>query len=125
MGNDVTVGYAASQGILELNTYLPVIADALLESATLIGNVSRVFAERCVDGITVDEARTRAYAERTSALATALNPIVGYERAAAIVKESLATSRSIVDIVVESGVLSADEARQVLDPLRAAGVDPA
>ena len=75
-------------------------------------------------GITVDEARTRGYAERTSALATALNPIVGYERAAAIVKESLATGRSIVDLVVESGLLSADEARQVLDPLRAAGVDP-
>jgi fumarate hydratase class II len=124
MGNDVTVGYAASQGILELNTYLPVIAEALLESATLIGNVSRVFAERCVEGITVDEARTRGYAERTSALATALNPIIGYERAAAIVKESLATGRSIVDLVVESGVLSADEARRVLDPLRAAGVDP-
>ena len=51
MGNDVTVGYAASQGILELNTYLPVIADALLESATLLGNVARVFAERCVAGI--------------------------------------------------------------------------
>ena len=124
MGNDVTVGYAASQGILELNTYLPVIADALLESATLLGNVSRVFAERCVDGITVDEVRTRGYAERTSALATALNPIVGYERAAAIVKESLATGRSIVDLVVESGLLSAEEARRVLDPLRAAGITP-
>jgi fumarate hydratase, class II len=124
MGNDVTVGYAASQGILELNTYLPVIADALLESATLLGNASRVFAERCVDGITVDEVRTRGYAERTSALATALNPIVGYERAAAIVKESLATGRSIVDLVVESGLLSAEEARRVLDPLRAAGITP-
>ena len=82
-----------------------------------------MFAERCVDGITVDEARTRGYAERTSALATALNPIVGYERAAAIVKESLATGRSIVDLVVESGLLSAEEARRVLDPT--AGIDPA
>ena len=59
MGNDVTVGYAASQGILELNTYLPVMADALLESATLLGNVATVFAERCVAGIDVDEQRTR------------------------------------------------------------------
>ena len=56
MGNDVTVGYAASQGILELNTYLPVMADALLESAMLLGNVAAVFAERCVAGIEVDEA---------------------------------------------------------------------
>ena len=57
MGNDVTVGYAASQGILELNTYLPVIADAVLESATLLGNVADVFAAKCVDGIVADEAR--------------------------------------------------------------------
>ena len=120
-GNDVTVGYAASQGILELNTYLPVIADALLESATLLGNVATVFAERCVAGIEVDEQRTR-YAERTSALATALNPIIGYERAAAIVKEAQASGRSIVDVVVAEGVLPADEARRVLDPLRAAGL---
>ncbi len=124
LGNDLTVGYAASQGILELNTYLPVIADALLESATLLGNVAAVFAERCVAGIEVDEQRTRGYAERTSALATALNPIIGYERAAAIVKEAQASGRSIIDVVVAEGVLPLDEARRVLDPLRAAGVDP-
>jgi fumarate hydratase class II len=123
MGNDVTVGYAASQGILELNTYLPVIADALLESATLLANVAVAFAERCVAGIEVDETRTRGYAERTSALATALNPIIGYERAAAIVKEAQASGRSIIDVVVAEGLLPVDEARRVLDPLRAAGLD--
>ena len=122
-GNDVTVGYAASQGILELNTYLPVIADALLESATLLGSVTVLFARRCIDGITVDEARTRGYAERTSALATALNPLIGYERAAAIVKQAQASGRSIIDVVVDEGVLTADEARRVLDPLRAAGLE--
>ena len=123
LGNDVTVGYAASQGILELNTYLPVMADALLESATLLGNVAAVFAERCVAGIEVDEQRTRGYAERTSALATALNPIIGYERAAAIVKQAQASGRSIIDVVVAEGVLPPDDARRVLDPLRAAGLD--
>jgi fumarate hydratase class II len=123
MGNDVTVGYAASQGILELNTYLPVIADALLESATLLANVAGVFAERCVAGIEVDEQRARGYAERTSALATALNPLIGYERAAAIVKQAQASGRSIIDVVIADGVLPADEARRVLDPLRAAGLD--
>ena len=125
MGNDVTVGFAASQGILELNTYLPVMADAVLESATLLGNVAAVFADRCVAGITVDEARTRGYAERTSALATALNPIIGYERAAAIVHTALDSGRSIIDVVVDEGVLPAEEARRVLDPLRAAGVTDA
>jgi fumarate hydratase class II len=125
MGNDVTVGYAASQGILELNTYLPVMADSLLESARLLGNVATVFAERCVSGIEVDEERTRGYAERTSALATALNPIVGYERAAAIVKDAQASGRSIADVVVAEGLLTPEEARRVLDPLRAAGLDSA
>ena len=124
LGNDVTVGYAASQGILELNTYLPVIAETLLESATLLGNVAVVFAERCVAGIEVDEQRTRGYAERTSALATALNPLIGYERAAAIVKRAQASGRSIIDVVVAEGVLSPDEAKRVLDPLRAAGLAP-
>jgi fumarate hydratase class II len=123
MGNDVTVGYAASQGILELNTYLPVMADALLESATLLGNVASVFAERCVAGIAVDEQRSRNYAERTSALATALNPLIGYERAAAIVEQAHATGLSIIEVVVAEGVLPADEASRVLDPLRAAGLD--
>jgi len=123
MGNDVTIGFAASQGILELNTYLPVMADALLESATLVGNVAAVFAQRCVAGITVDEVRTRGYAERTSALATALNPVIGYERAAGVVHTAQDSGRSIIDVVVDEGILTADEARRVLDPLRAAGFD--
>ena len=84
-GNDATVGYAASQGILELNTYLPVMADALLESGALLARVCRVFEERCVVGIEADEERCRQYAERTSALATALNPIIGYAEAAELV----------------------------------------
>ncbi|MDQ3470646.1 MAG: lyase family protein, partial [Actinomycetota bacterium] len=117
-GNDATVGYAASQGILELNTYLPVIADALLESGTLLANVSRVFAQRCVAGIEADVERCRQYAERSSALATALNPLIGYERAAELVHRAQDEDRSIVEVVVQSGVLDEAEARRVLDPLR-------
>jgi fumarate hydratase, class II len=115
-GNDAVVAYAASQGILELNTYLPVMADALLESGTLLANVSRVFATKCVAGIDADVERCRAYAERTAALATALNPLVGYERAAEIVHRAQAEGRSIIDVVIDEGVLDADEARRVLDP---------
>ena len=107
-----------------LESDLATIADALLESATLLGNVADVFAAKCVDGIVADEARARAYAERTSALATALNPLIGYERAAAIVHTALDSGRSIIDVVVDEGVLPADEARRVLDPLRAAGRRP-
>ena len=115
-GNDTVVAYGASQGILELNTYLPVMADALLESGTLLANVSRVFAAKCVAGIEADVERCRAYAERTAALATALNPIVGYERAAEIVHRAQAEGRSIIDVVIDEGVLPPEEARAVLDP---------
>ncbi len=117
-GNDATVTFGASQGILELNTYLPVIADALLESARLVANVCRVFAERCVAGIEVDVERCRAYADRSSALATALNTVIGYERAAELVKRAQAEDRTILDVTIDAGVLEPDEARRVLDPLR-------
>jgi len=99
-----------------------VITDAVLESATLLANVATVFADRCVAGIEVDVERARGYAERTSALATALNPIIGYERAAAVVHTAQDTGRSIIDVVVDEGLLSRDEAERVLDPLRAAGI---
>ncbi len=119
-GNDATVAFGASQGILELNTYLPVMADALLESATLLARACRVFAERCVAGIEVDVERCRAYADRSSALATALNTRIGYDRATELVKRALAEDRSILDVTVESGVLDEAEARDLLDPLRLA-----
>jgi fumarate hydratase class II len=123
-GNDATVGYAASQGILELNTYLPVMADALFESGTLLANVCRVFAERCVAGIEADVERCRSYAERSSAIATALNPLIGYARAAEIVHRALDERRSIIEVVIEEGVLDEAEARSVLDPLQLTGIAP-
>ena len=122
-GNDATVAFAASQGILELNTYLPVMADALFESGTLLANVCRVFAERCVAGIEADVARCRAYAERSPAIATALNPIIGYSQAAELVHRAVDERRSIIDVVIEAGVLDEDEARAVLDPLTLTGID--
>ncbi|MFV0307945.1 MAG: lyase family protein, partial [Desertimonas sp.] len=119
-GNDVTVAYAASQGILELNTYLPVMADALLESCSLVANVTVVFARKLVAGIEVDAERTRAAAERSSALATALNPIIGYEAAADVVRRALAEDRTIAEVAVESGVITPEQATDLLDPLRLA-----
>jgi fumarate hydratase, class II len=120
-GNDATITFGAAQGILELNTYLPVIADALFESATLLANVCRLFADKCVAGIEADEARCRAYAERSSAIATALNPIIGYSRAAGLVHRALDERRSIIDLVIEEGILDDAEARATLDPMRLTG----
>ena len=97
------------------------MADALFESGTLLANVCRVFADKCVAGIEADEERCRAYAERSSAIATALNPIIGYAQAAEIVHRALDERRSIIDLVIEDGVLDEAEARSVLDPLHLTG----
>jgi fumarate hydratase class II len=119
-GNDAVVGYAASQGILELNTYLPVMADALLESATLLANVMSLFAERLVAGTEADVERCRRNAERTPSLATTLNPVLGYDAAAAAVKQSLAEDRSVRDVVLETTDADPEVVDTALDPVKMA-----
>jgi fumarate hydratase, class II len=117
IGNDATVGFAGSQGNFELNVYLPVLARNVLESIRLLANVSRLFADRCIAGIEADVERCRAYAESSPSLGTSLNPYIGYEAAAEIVKESVRTGRSVRDIVVERGLLTDEQLDQALDVL--------
>ena len=117
IGNDATIAFAGSQGNFELNVYLPVIARNLLESIRLLANVTRLFADRCVAGIEADVERCLAYAESSPSLGTSLNPYIGYERAAEIVKESVKTGRSVREIVVERGLLSDEEVDRALDVL--------
>ncbi len=117
-GNDTVVAFAGSQGNFELNVYLPVIARNLLESIRLLASVTRLFAERCVDGIEADVERLRTYAEATPQAAAALNPVLGYDRVAELVKESAATGKSIRTLVVEQGLVPAGEVDSVLDLLK-------
>jgi fumarate hydratase class II len=114
-GNDTTVAFAGSQGSFELNTFLPVMVRNLLESIELLANVSRVFARRCIDGIEADVDRCRAYAESSPSLGTALNPHLGYEKAAQLVKTSVQTGRSIRDLVVAEGLMTDAELDAALD----------
>jgi fumarate hydratase class II len=114
-GNDAAVAFAGSQGSFELYTYVPVIARNLLESIRLLANVSRLFADRCIDGIEADVERARAYADASPAVATALNPHLGYDRVAELVKESVRTGRSVRELVVEQGLLDEAEVARVLD----------
>jgi fumarate hydratase class II len=116
-GNDAVVAFAASQGNFELNVYLPVIARNLLESISLLANVSRLFADRCIEGIEADVDRCRTYAEATPQAATALNPVLGYERVAELVKESARTGRSIREVVLDHGLLDEAELDRALDLL--------
>jgi fumarate hydratase, class II len=116
-GNDATVAFAGSQGNFELNVYLPVMARNLLESIRLLANVSRLFADRCIAGIEADVERCRAYAESSPSLGTSLNPYIGYEKAAEVVKESIRSGRSVREIVVEQGLLTDQEVDKALDVL--------
>ncbi|MGV3760320.1 MAG: class II fumarate hydratase [Actinomycetota bacterium] len=116
-GNDAAVAFAGSQGNLELNVYLPVMARNLLESIRLLTNVSTLFADRCIAGLEADVERCRAYAEATPQAATALNPILGYERVAELVKESAQTGKSIRELVVEHGLVPESEVDDALDLL--------
>lgn len=116
IGNDTVITLAAQAGQLELNVMMPVINYNLLQSIHLLTNVVRLFTERCVKGIAVDEGRCRELAERTLGLATVLNPVIGYEAAAALAKESLATGKPVRDLVIKKGILSKREADEILDP---------
>ena len=117
-GNDAAVAFAGSQGNFELNVYLPVMARNLLESIRLLAAVTRLFADRCLAGLDADEERCRAYAEATPQAAAALNPLLGYDTVAELVKASTTSGRSIRDLVLEQGLLTAPQLDEALDLLK-------
>jgi len=117
IGCDAAVTWGAARGNFELNVQLPVIARNVLEPVELLANVSRLFADRCVAGLEADEARCRRYAESTPQVATALNPLLGYEVVAGIVKEAVAAGRPIREVVLERGLLDEATLDATLDPL--------
>jgi fumarate hydratase class II len=126
IGNDAVVAFAGSQGRFELNTYQPVVARNLLESIGLLASATRLFADRCVAGIEADEERCRRYAESSPAVATALNPLLGYEVVARLVKESRETGRSLRDLALEQGLTDADTYDRTVDVVALArGAAPA
>jgi len=105
-------------GHLELNATIPLIAHALHEAIHCLSNGSRVFADACVQGIEGDRARCSELAQRSLMLATALNPLIGYDQAAAVAKEALATNRTLREVVLEKKLMDAATLDRVLDPRR-------
>jgi len=105
MGNHTTVTVAGSRGNFELNVMMPVLAQALLESITLLANVARAFADKCVAGIGVNEARCQELLERNPSIATALNPYIGYDKAAVVAKTSAKEHVSVREVVEREGLL--------------------
>jgi fumarate hydratase, class II len=104
IGNDAAITIAGIQGQFELNVRVPLIATNLLESIKLLASTSRVFKEKCVDGIEANLEGTRRSAEMTLAAATALNPYIGYDKGAEIVKEAAASGRPLKEVALELGV---------------------
>jgi fumarate hydratase class II len=115
MGNHTTVTIAGQRGNFELNVMMPVLAQALLESITLLSNVARAFADRCVTGIEANEPRARQLLEKNPSIATALNPYIGYDKAVEVAKEAAQAGRSVRDVVEEKGLLKPEEIDEALD----------
>jgi aspartate ammonia-lyase len=118
IGNDAAVAYAVQAGQLELNVMMPAMAYNVLQSITILANMLRVFDERCVRGITANVPRCEFYAQSTVALATALNPYIGYAKAAELVKESIASGESIIELARKKKLLSEKDISEILDPAR-------
>ena len=117
IGNDTTMTMAVQAGQLELNVMMPLMAFDMLMSIDILKNSMRVFAEFCVEGITANEERCRRYVEESNGLATALNPHIGYSAAAKVAQENSRTGKPMRQIVLEMGLLTAEELDDILDPV--------
>ena len=106
IGNDAAVAFSGATGAFELNVMLPVMARNLLESIRLVANVSRLLADRCVDGIIANVDHCRELAESSPSIVTPLNRYIGYENAAAVAKKALKENKTIRQVVIESGFVT-------------------
>ncbi|WP_348269941.1 aspartate ammonia-lyase [Edaphobacter paludis] len=116
IGNDTATAYAVQAGQLELNVMMPTMAHNTLQSITILTNTLRQLDHHSIRGITANQERCAHYAARTIALATALNPYIGYAKAAALVKESVASGQSIVALAREKKLLTEEQIAEILDP---------
>jgi fumarate hydratase class II len=115
-GNDVVVTLSNQHGNFQLNVMLPVIAHNLLQSITLLGNASRLLADKAVAGFTVNKERIAGLVGQNPILVTALNPVIGYDKAAEIAKKAYKEGRPIKDVAAEMTNLSREELDRLLDP---------
>lgn len=116
IGNDAAITVGGHGGYFELNTMMSVMAHNLLQSIALLGSVSRIFVDKCLAGIRVDEARCAELIEQSLAMCTALAPVIGYDAAAKIAKESYETGKTIRQVALEHQILPEEELKRILDP---------
>jgi len=118
VGNDAAIAAGAAEGQIDLNLYKPVLAYNFLQSAEIIANASEVFAEKFVAKLGADREHCKQRVHQSMALATALNPAIGYDTASKVAKQALKEGKTIREVVVEEGYLSDAEAEEVLDPAK-------
>jgi fumarate hydratase class II len=128
IGNDAAIAWGGANGAFELNVYIPMMARNILESFKIVANVSRLFAQRCIDGLVANEERLRTLAESSPSIVTPLNSAIGYEEAAAVAKQALKEHKTIRQTVIDRGLigakLSEEELDKRLDVLAMAKVKP-
>src|SRR5262245_5461745 len=124
MGNDYTVTLAAHSGQLQLNAYEPLEALAIMESQHLLYTTSSTFRTKCIDGITVNEKVLEDYMTKTVGIVTALNPVIGYEKATELANEAYTSGKGILEIIREKKILTEDQIRDLLDPVKLTGLNP-
>jgi fumarate hydratase class II len=123
MGNDYAVTLAAHSGQLQLNAYEPLEGVAVMESQHLLYNTSILMRTKCIDGITVNEKVLAHYMETTVGIVTALNPILGYEKATELAQEAYSSGKGILEIIREKHILTEQQIQQLLDPAKLTGLD--
>jgi aspartate ammonia-lyase len=124
IGSDQTITMAAEAGQLQLNVFEPVIAACIFEAQTMFINATRTLRVECVDGITANPEVCQHYVDFSIGTVTALNPLIGYERATELAAEATKTGRGILELVREKGILSDRQIADVLDPMAMAGLRP-
>ena len=123
MGNDYAVTLAAHSGQLQLNAYEPLEGLAVMESQSLLYNTSILMRTKCIDGITVNEKVLAHYMETTVGIVTALNPILGYEKATELAQEAYKSGKGILEIIREQHILTEQQIQELLDPAKLTGLD--
>jgi aspartate ammonia-lyase len=124
MGNDFVVTLAAHSGQLQLNAYEPVEGVAMMESQTLLFNTSKLMRTKCVDGIVIDEKQLAHYMETTVGIVTALNPVLGYEKATELAQEAYSSGKGVLEIIREQHLLTEQQIKELLDPAKLTNLDP-
>ena len=118
IGNDAAVTWGGASGNFELNVMMPMIAHNLLESISLLAAAADSLGSKCIVGIEANVEQATMLVERNISIVTALNPHIGYDKAAEIAQEAFATGRGVREVALEKGVLAKEQLDEILDPRR-------